>query len=158
MTCVHMSLEASIPDPGVLCKLERFCRSVTGVAGTGAGRHHIYSVGTDAMACTIDASTGKVQQRVEAGKHSLTCVKAASGQHSCQLQLLPVCLPKMHAAQVVMLSSCARPSTSTLMPAYVCSITACAMQMGKACCLAVQAWLYGMLLPSSASISILAMW
>lgn len=59
--------------------------SVTGVAGTGAGRHHIYSVGTDAMACTIDASTGKVQQRFEAGKHSLTCVKAASDGQSLLL-------------------------------------------------------------------------
>jgi len=110
------------------------------------------------MACTIDALTGKVQQQFEAGKHALTCVKAASGQHSCQLHLLPVCLLMMHAAHIVMLSSCARLSTSTLIPAYVCFITACAMQMDKACCLAVPAWLYGMLSPSSASINTLAMW
>ncbi len=110
------------------------------------------------MACTIHALTGKVQQQFEAGKHALTCVKAASGQHSCQLHLLPVCLLMMHAAHIVMLSSCARLSKSTLIPAYVCFIIACAMQMDKACCLAVQAWLYGMLSPSSASTNTLAMW
>ncbi|DBA79915.1 TPA: hypothetical protein ACH3X1_008129 [Trebouxia sp. C0004] len=59
--------------------------SVTGVAGTGAGSHHIYSVGTDAMACTIDALTGKVQQQFEAGKHALTCVKATSDGQSLLL-------------------------------------------------------------------------
>ncbi|KAL0051933.1 hypothetical protein WJX82_004755 [Trebouxia sp. C0006] len=59
--------------------------SVTGVAGAGAGSHHIYSVGTDAMACTIDALTGKVQQQFEAGKHALTCVKAASDGQSLLL-------------------------------------------------------------------------
>lgn len=77
----HMPLEAAIADPGTLCKLGRacYCRSVTGVAGAGAGSQHIYSVGTDAMACTIDALNGKLQQQFEAGKHALTCVKAASG-------------------------------------------------------------------------------
>ncbi|KAL0027112.1 hypothetical protein WJX79_006926 [Trebouxia sp. C0005] len=59
--------------------------SVTGVAGAGAGSQHIYSVGTDAMACTIDALNGKLQQQFEAGKHALTCVKAASDGQSLLL-------------------------------------------------------------------------
>ncbi|DBA70251.1 TPA: hypothetical protein ACH3X2_012157 [Trebouxia sp. C0005] len=83
----HMPLEAAIADPGTLCKLGRacYCRSVTGVAGAGAGSQHIYSVGTDAMACTIDALNGKLQQQFEAGKHALTCVKAASDGQSLLL-------------------------------------------------------------------------
>ena len=67
------------------------CRLVSGVAWAAAGSHHIYSVGTDAMACTIDAMTGKVQQKFEAGKHALTCVRAASGN------VAPVC--SEHLAQ-----------------------------------------------------------
>ena len=56
-------------------------RGVTSVASAGAGEysHHIYSVGADTTVCTVDAVTGKLLQRFQAGKHALTCVKAASG-------------------------------------------------------------------------------
>lgn len=56
-------------------------RGVTSVASAGAGdhSHHMYSVGADTTVCTVDAVTGKLLQRFQAGKHTLTCVKAASG-------------------------------------------------------------------------------
>ena len=56
-------------------------RGVTSVASAGAGdhSHHIYSVGADTSVCTVDAVTGKLLHRFQAGKHALTCVKAASG-------------------------------------------------------------------------------
>ena len=59
----------------------RRCRGVTSVASAQAGDHgqRIYSVGADTTVCTVDVVTGKLQQRFRAGKHALTCVKAASG-------------------------------------------------------------------------------
>ncbi len=49
------------------------------MALAGTGSQQIYSVGADAVACTIDALTGKLQQRFKAGKHALTCVNTTPG-------------------------------------------------------------------------------
>lgn len=53
---------------------------VTGVAWAGLTDpgQHIYSVGADKGVCVVDVVTGKLQQRFQAGKHALTCIKAAS--------------------------------------------------------------------------------
>ena len=57
------------------------CRGVSGLAwvGSGGSSQHVYSVGADAVACVIDALTGKVQRKFEAGKHAITCMKPTSG-------------------------------------------------------------------------------
>ena len=68
------------PQQGASSDLVRNCRGVSGVAWAGAGNDQtVFSVGADSVACSINALTGEVRDRFEAGKHALTCVKSASG-------------------------------------------------------------------------------
>ena len=128
------------------------CRVVSGIAWAAAGSHHIYTVGTDAKACTIDAMTGKVQQKFETGKHALTCVKAAPGNAAVNTWLVGGLMQLRQSSCPALLKHLA--FAVSLMSMF--NIHGSAVQMGSVCWLAALVWLCGMRPPKSVCTSTLA--